>query len=185
MYKPSQNKKVKHTNILDKFMVKIPKISTNPTHLPVRTLLCQRLRSSRDVRQKKGPTFQASWKGKYAWIVYDAAKYKVFFEVCSAAKNMGAPLPSTTYDQESFRAIVLDGFSSWAKALERFQHNVTSCTSELSFSGLWRLNTWKNLQSMGQARLNHVTILNYHKTLSRSKNCGCGPWFAFILAFLL
>jgi len=31
---------------------------------------------SADVRQKKGQTFQASWKGKYQWIDYDAAKKK-------------------------------------------------------------------------------------------------------------
>lgn len=33
---------------------------------------------------------------------------------------MGAPLPSSAHDQESFRAFVRDGFSGWAKALERF-----------------------------------------------------------------
>ena len=44
---------------------------------------------------------------------------------------------------------------------------VTSCTSERSFSGLCSLKTY--LQStMEQARLNHIAILNYHKTLSRS-----------------
>ena len=110
-------------------MVKMPKISTNPTPSSSEgsTVSMTEDSSSADVRQKKGWTFQASWKGKYAWIVYDAAKNKVFYEVCTAAKNMGAPLPSTTHDQESFRACVQNVFfTSWAKALERFQHNVTS-----------------------------------------------------------
>lgn len=46
---------------------------------------------------------------------------------------------------------------------------VTSSTSEWSFSGLRRLKTYLR-STMGQARLNHVAILNYHKTLSRSRN---------------
>ena len=46
---------------------------------------------------------------------------------------------------------------------------VTSCTSERSFSGLRRLKTYLR-STMGQARLNHVAILNYHKTLSRSRD---------------
>lgn len=41
--------------------------------------------------------------------------------------------------------------------------------SERSFSGLWHLKTY--LQStMCQARLNHVVILNSHKTLPRNRN---------------
>nr|XP_013888562.1 PREDICTED: SH3 domain-containing protein C23A1.17-like [Austrofundulus limnaeus] len=45
----------------------------------------------------------------------------------------------------------------------------TSCTSERSFSGLQRLKTYLR-STTGQARLNHVAILNYHKTLSRNRN---------------
>lgn len=44
---------------------------------------------------------------------------------------------------------------------------VTSCTSERSFSGLRRLKTYLR-STMGQARLNHVALLNCHKTLSRN-----------------
>ena len=63
----------------------------------------------------------------------DAAKNKAFCEVCTVAKNMGAPLPSTTHDQESFRAFVWDGFSSWAKALQRFSKHIEPyCNTELS-----------------------------------------------------
>lgn len=59
-------------------------------------------------------------------LVYEATKNKVFCEVCTTAKNMGAPLPSTTHDQESLKAFVRDGFSSWAKALERFRFHEKS-----------------------------------------------------------
>jgi len=45
----------------------------------------------------------------------------------------------------------------------------TSCTLERSFSGLWRLKTYLP-STVGQARLNHVAILNYHKTLSWNRN---------------
>ena len=44
---------------------------------------------------------------------------------------------------------------------------VTSCTSERSFSGLRRLKTYLR-STMGQARLNHVALLNCHKMLSRN-----------------
>ena len=91
---------------MDKFVIKIPKTSTEPTPSSSETTVSTTEDSSsrpKDVGQKKGRTFQAGWKGKYAWIVYDAAKNKVFCEVCTAAKNMGAPLPSTTHDQESLQ----------------------------------------------------------------------------------
>ena len=42
----------------------------------------------------------------------------------------------------------------------------TSCTSERSFSGLKAYLR----STMGQARLHHVAILNYHKTLLRNRN---------------
>lgn len=71
-------------------------------------------------KSAKGRSFQASWKHKFPWLLYDAAKQKAFCNVCTEAKTMGAPLPSSAHDQESFRAFVRDGFSGWSKALERF-----------------------------------------------------------------
>ena len=66
-------------NKMDKFVVKILKISTNltPSFSEDSTVSTAEDSSSADARQKKGRTFQARWKGKYAWIVYDAAKNKV------------------------------------------------------------------------------------------------------------
>ncbi|KAK7925889.1 hypothetical protein WMY93_008199 [Mugilogobius chulae] len=46
---------------------------------------------------------------------------------------------------------------------------VTSCTSERSFSSLRRLKSYLR-STMGQARLNHATLLNCHKTISRQQN---------------
>ena len=80
---------------MNKFVVKIPKISTDLPRQRLRTVAVQML------GRKKGQTYQASWKGKYTWIVYDAAKKKVFCEVCTAAKNMDASLLSTAHSQES------------------------------------------------------------------------------------
>jgi len=34
---------------------------------------------------------------------------------------MNVTLPSSTYDKELFKAFIQEGFSSWAKALERFR----------------------------------------------------------------
>lgn len=39
---------------------------------------------------------------------------------------MSAPLPSTIHNQESLKAFVQDGFSSWAKALEQFRSHQKS-----------------------------------------------------------
>ena len=76
--------------------------------------------SSTPKTSAKGRTFQASWKSKFPWLLYNAAKQKAFCNVCTEAKTMGAPLPSSAHDQESLRAFVRDGFSRWVKALERF-----------------------------------------------------------------
>lgn len=46
---------------------------------------------------------------------------------------------------------------------------VTSCTSERSFSTLRRIKTYLR-SPMGQARLNHVAILQGHKHLTRKIN---------------
>ncbi|CAL9706391.1 unnamed protein product [Knipowitschia caucasica] len=46
---------------------------------------------------------------------------------------------------------------------------VTSCTSERSFSSLRRLKSYLR-STMGHARLNHVTLLNCHKTTSRQQS---------------
>jgi len=57
-------------NKMDKFVTKIPKISTNPTPSSSEnsTVSITEDSSSADVRQKKGRTFQATGKGKYPWI---------------------------------------------------------------------------------------------------------------------
>ena len=128
-----------------------------------------------DVRQKKGWTFQASWKGKLAWIVYDAAKNKVFCEVCTVAKNMGAPLPSTTNDKESLRAFEQDGFSSWAKALERFQTHEKSKLHRAAVSTVAATNADVNVatsisagkyKQMSDARTALLAILSSIQYLS-------------------
>lgn len=70
-------------------------------------------------------------------------KNKVFCEVCTKAKNMGAPLPSTAHNQESVKAFVRDGFFSWAKALETFQthklsnlHHAAASTATAAKAGI-------------------------------------------------
>ena len=78
----------------------------------------------------------------------DAAKNKAFCEVCTVAKNMGAPLPSTTHDQESFRAFVWDGFSSWAKALQRFSKQDWTILQYWTITRHCQgVGTWKLLQT--------------------------------------
>ena len=59
-------------NKMDKLVIKIPKISTDPTPSSSEnsTMSTTEDSSSADVSQKKGQTFQASWKVKYPWIDY-------------------------------------------------------------------------------------------------------------------
>ena len=66
-------------------------------------------------------------------------------EVCTAAKSMGTPLPSTTHDQESLRGFVQDGFSSWPKALERFQTHEKSNLHRVAVSTVAATNAGVNV----------------------------------------
>ena len=68
-------------NKMDKFVTKIPEISTDLTQSSSENSTVSKTEdsSSADVRQKKGWTFQASWKGKYQWIILSNTKYFVWF----------------------------------------------------------------------------------------------------------
>lgn len=128
---------------MDKFVIKIPKSSsstvstTSVTSSSSTSASCSSAPSTGDSRNEednggqgqqkgRGRSYQASWKVKFPWIAYDSKKNKVFCDVCTTAKNMGAPLPSATHDQEPLKAFVQDGFSGWAKALERFKYHERS-----------------------------------------------------------
>ena len=96
-------------------------------------------------------------------------------EVCTAAKNMGAPLPSTTHDQESLRGFVQDGFSSWPKALERFQTHEKSNLHRVAVSTVAATNAGVNVaaaisagnqKQMSDARTALLAILSSLQYLS-------------------
>ncbi|XP_063747545.1 zinc finger MYM-type protein 1-like [Eleginops maclovinus] len=130
--------------------------------------------SSEGVR-KKGRSFQASWKTKFPWIAYATTKDKVFCEVCTTAKKMNAPLPSTTHDQESFKGFVQDGFSSWSKSLERFRSHEKSNLHRIAASIVAAANAGVNvaasisagkLKQMSDARIALLAVLSSIQYLS-------------------
>jgi len=175
---------------MDKFVIKKPKTSSNVTISTSATSSSTSASSSaqstnnsnedNDNRssedgQKKGRIYQASWKVKFPWIAYEATKNKVFCEVCTTAKNMGAPLPSTTHDQESLKAFVRDGFSSWAKALERFRFHEKSNLHRAAVSIVAATNAGVNVaasisagkqKQMADARIALLGILSSIQYLS-------------------
>ncbi|MEQ2233145.1 hypothetical protein ILYODFUR_018955 [Ilyodon furcidens] len=85
------------------------------------------------------------------------------------AKNMVAPSDLSLRDHgECLRKLLPEVRGH--KTCETFPDcPASSCTSKRSFSDLWRLKTYL-VSTVGQARLNHLVILNYHKTLLRNRN---------------
>ena len=88
---------------------------------------------------------------------------------------MGAPLPSTTNDKESLRAFEQDGFSSWAKALERFQTHEKSKLHRAAVSTVAATNADVNVatsisagkyKQMSDARTALLAILSSIQYLS-------------------
>lgn len=60
---------------IDKSAVKNTKLNSNTTDLSA-----DHHSDSSEVTQKKGQTFQATWKGKIPWISHNAAENEVFYE---------------------------------------------------------------------------------------------------------
>lgn len=130
---------------------------------------------SEDGQRHKGRTYQASWKGKFPWIAYDSTKNKVFCYICTTARNMNVPLPSSTHDQESLKAFIQDGFSSWAKALERFRAHEKGNLHRTAVSIMATTNAGVNVaallsagkqRQMADARIALLAILSTLQFLS-------------------
>ena len=61
-------------------------------------------------------SIQPSWYKKYSWITVCTIKHKIFCRVCSFAKQQKLLSPSVLRSSP----FTAEGFSSWNKALERF-----------------------------------------------------------------
>ena len=64
-----------------------------------------------------GRKLQVRWKARYNWIEYKQDKDCT---VCTKAVSMQMPLPTTSREKDSYAAFVVNGFSNWKKALDRF-----------------------------------------------------------------
>jgi len=67
-----------------------------------------------------GRTFQSHWIKQHGWVSYDEDKGRVHCSICVQAISMQMPLPNTSRDKDAYEAFVVNGFSNWKKALERF-----------------------------------------------------------------
>uniref|UniRef100_A0A3B4UR12 TTF-type domain-containing protein n=1 Tax=Seriola dumerili TaxID=41447 RepID=A0A3B4UR12_SERDU len=118
---------------------------------------------------QQGRKYQASWKAKFLWITYDAARNKVLCEVCYAVDKMHAPLPCTGRDMDSYKAFVKDGFCSWGKAMERFRCHEKSNVHQAAASITSAANSGVNVatalsaakqKQMAEARTALMSILS-------------------------
>lgn len=78
--------------------------------------------SKKQVELGKSRKFQEKWQQLYPWLLYDPVKEKAFCSICKTAheNKINLPVFSVT-DQNSKNAFVIDGFSAWNKALQRFK----------------------------------------------------------------
>lgn len=76
----------------------------------------------KQVEHSKSRTFQEKWIQLYPWLLYDPVKEKAFCSICKTANinKINLPVFSVT-DQNSKNAFVVEGFSGWNKALQRFK----------------------------------------------------------------
>ena len=83
-----------------------------------------------------GIKFQISWKAKYIWIEYNTDKHRVFCSACTNAVKLQMPLPTTSREKDSYAAFVINGFSNWKRALDRFSAHERSELHKAAVSGL-------------------------------------------------
>ncbi|XP_025425699.1 uncharacterized protein LOC112694450 [Sipha flava] len=77
--------------------------------------------SKSEISQKKR-VFQEKWLQLYPWLLYDRVKEKSFCSTCSSAVENKVDLPASSVPDQNFKnAFVVEGFSAWNKALERFK----------------------------------------------------------------
>ena len=103
---------------------------------------------------------------------FDEARLTLHRDIClDSAKRDGRCL-STFNDVVNFLKVDKEGIKrTICSDLTRLVKQaltipVTSCSSERSFSGLRRLKTYLR-STMGQARLNHVALLDLHNHVAR------------------
>ena len=92
----------------------------------------------REVMKEVVCQVEVHWKSKYNWIEYrehnddKEDKECVFCAVCTKAVAMQMALPTSSRNKNSYAAFVVNGFSNWKKALDRFStHESQSCTKLL------------------------------------------------------
>lgn len=109
-------------------------------------------------KSRQSRSYQQSWKAKFPWTTYNTEKDKVFCEVCTTAKDMNAPLPTSAADKESLKSFVQCGFTSWGKALERFSKHEKSTLHRAAVSIVAASNARVNVASaMSKAKQKQMT----------------------------
>jgi len=78
--------------------------------------------SKNHVESSKSRNFQEKLIQLYPWLLYDPVKEKAFCSICKTANENKINLPVfSVTNQNSKKAFVVEGFSSWNKALQRFK----------------------------------------------------------------
>lgn len=90
------------------------------------------------------PHNQSQLVDRFNWIHHDNEKDVVFCNRCVEAVKMKMPLPKSSREKDSYQTFVVNGYSNWKKALQRFNSHersefhksavqmVTCATSEMS-----------------------------------------------------
>lgn len=96
-----------------------------------------------------GRSFQNHWRDKYNWISYDDKKDKVFCSVCTEIISTNGSFGGRTkQDQDAIKAFVSVGFSTWGKALQRFQSHEQSDFHKSCCAKKMAISKGVNIQSL-------------------------------------
>lgn len=119
-------------------------------------------------------SFQKHWKDKYNWILYDGKSDKVFCSICKEVTSDSGPVGKRTkQDEDTMKAFVEVGFSSWNKALERFasheksDFHVSCCNKKMSIDkgvniqSLLSVSKLKDMKSAREALLRMLSSLRF------------------------
>jgi len=107
----------------------VPNVSRDESENNPATSASEASKSSKCITSQPkstGRKFQSSWKENHSWIHHDKQKDLVFCHSCVEAVEMKMPLPTSSREKDSYQTFVVNGFSNWKKAIERFDSHERS-----------------------------------------------------------
>ncbi len=107
----------------------VPNVSRDESENNPATSASEASKSSKCITSQPNSTgrkFQSSWKENHSWIHHDKQKDLVFCHSCVEAVEMKMPLPTSSREKDSYQTFVVNGFSNWKKAIERFDSHERS-----------------------------------------------------------